>query len=388
MNLVDDNGGIKIFTRRNSRRTYILKLSIVFLFVFVALCVFILPDKLIQTSINIKQLVLNPLPLSSKRQLLTDRKHHLILLWTSYFGKQNWLPSTKELQCPVDNCNVTSDRIHLNHSSAVVLHWRNIKPDDLPVCPFSNEQTSSCPFLVLFNKEAPPHTSADALWKLDDKIHWTATYRKDSDIKAPYGKVISRTKVAEMPEISLNRSSVCWLVSNCQAPSNREKYVDDLNNSISVEVYGRCGKYSCPYEKTIDCYKWLSHRCRFYLSFENSVCKDYSTEKLYYALMSGMVPVVLGGDNYAEHLPPHSFIDVRDYSSPKDLANYLLELTVNDAKFLSYFQWRRKYFIQDGAYKWLCGLCEKLNTNVVGQVKPHNSVVDWWYKYPCDIIYY
>ena len=56
----------------------------------------------------------------------------------------------------------------------------------------------------------------------------------------------------------------------------------------------------------------------FYLSFENSLCKDYITEKFYDAMNHSIVPITLGGalngahNDYEEAAgaPAHSFIDV------------------------------------------------------------------------------
>ena len=62
---------------------------------------------------------------------------------------------------------------------------------------------------------------------------------------------------------------------------------------------------------------------RFYLAFENSMCDDYVTEKLFDRLMSSkhpLVPVVMGGADYAEIVPERSVIDVRDFEGPADLA--------------------------------------------------------------------
>jgi hypothetical protein len=35
------------------------------------------------------------------------------------------------------------------------------------------------------------------------------------------------------------------MVSNCQTNSDRESYVDDLDNFVDVDVFGNCGKLKC-----------------------------------------------------------------------------------------------------------------------------------------------
>ena len=55
---------------------------------------------------------------------------------------------------------------------------------------------------------------------------------------------------------------------------------------------------------------------KFYLAFENSICRDYVTEKFYNALLFSTVPVVYGGADYESIGAPHnSFIDVRNFHS-------------------------------------------------------------------------
>jgi hypothetical protein len=41
-------------------------------------------------------------------------------------------------------------------------------------------------------------------------------------------------------------------------------------------------------------------RYYFYLAFENSLCKDYITEKFFDAMSRDVVPVVRGGGDYAK----------------------------------------------------------------------------------------
>ena len=55
-----------------------------------------------------------------------------------------------------------------------------------------------------------------------------------------------------------------------------------------------------------------------------------------------VVPVVLGGADYSAIAPPHSYINAMDYT-PKQLAQYLLELDRNDTLYASYFWWKPHY---------------------------------------------
>ena len=67
-----------------------------------------------------------------------------------------------------------------------------------------------------------------------------------------------------------------WLVSNCNTHSEREDYVTDLQEHISIDIYGQCGNHRCPDNDR--CFEFLSKKYMFYLSFENSICQDYVTE--------------------------------------------------------------------------------------------------------------
>ncbi|KAG8200313.1 hypothetical protein JTE90_028497 [Oedothorax gibbosus] len=312
-----------------------------------------------------------------------SRERKQILLWTNYFSlSKNWLPSTHELQCPVPECDVTSDRDLLPNSSAIIMHWRNVDEADLPPeCPDDSDSSSnSCPVLVMFNKEAPPNTGAGNVRKINNRIHVMATYRRDSDIYAPYGKIAWRSDSFKLPKLDPNRGTVCWLVSHCTTQSNREVYVNNLKLHVNVTIYGKCGSESCPHTDVRACYEWLAQRCKFYLSFENSICKDYSTEKLYYAMMTDMVPVVMGGDDYSRYLPSHSFINIDDFASSEQLGAYLKALDKDEAKYLEYFKWKERFKATFVPYQWLCDVCALLHSAKVKDLKPRQDMISWWFK--------
>ena len=129
----------------------------------------------------------------------------------------------------------------------------------------------------------------------------------------------------------LDKTQIAWIVSHCHTSSDREGYVRELQKHISVDIYGHCGNHECP---DGDCLKYISENYKFYLSFENSLCKDYVTEKFFKAMSYDILPIVYGGAKYEEIAPPNSYINVLpNYENPEDLANYLKYLINNETAF-------------------------------------------------------
>ncbi|KAL1425814.1 hypothetical protein MTO96_018797 [Rhipicephalus appendiculatus] len=119
------------------------------------------------------------------------------------------------------------------------------------------------------------------------------------------------------------------------------------------------------------------------LAFENSICVDYVTEKLFRPLDHYLVPVVFGGANYSERAPPHSYIDALSFESPESLAEYLRELSDNYTEYASYFKWKESYEIE-----WVdafCKLCTKLHNRAeVQRVSSYDDIriVVVWQRRP------
>ncbi|VDN31046.1 unnamed protein product [Gongylonema pulchrum] len=115
---------------------------------------------------------------------------------------------------------------------------------------------------------------------------------------------------------------VLQLVSNCLTPSKRELYADQLKHYVNITQRGECSNTTCDTQH------------RFYLAFENSVCRDYITEKTFARMESLLVPIIFNRSIYDVSLPPGSFIAADDFESPRQLAKYLNYLGRNNTVYL------------------------------------------------------
>ena len=136
------------------------------------------------------------------------------------------------------------------------------------------------------------------------------------------------------------------------------------------------GEFKCPKENGWECYRQAESKYKFYLSFENAMCRDYATEKFFTIYSLNMIPVVLGGANYSAIAPPHSYIDASDFPDPKSLAHYLKLVDSDDAKFNEYFWWKDFYKRSFHHHQALCDVCEKLHTS--HQPKVYDNMKEWW----------
>ncbi|CAH8875251.1 unnamed protein product [Trichobilharzia szidati] len=176
----------------------------------------------------------------------------------------------------------------------------------------------------------------------------------------------------------LRRRNQLWFTLVHESPAHI-KIADDLGDR--VDIYGECGSKKCPRLSEESCFKILREKYKFYLSFENSLCKYYVTEKFYRnALQNDIIPIVMGAsiEEYQALAPPHSFIHVDQFESPKELAEYLRYLDRNNTAYNEYFAWRGHGEVSNWHGEPQCEIC--LLAHTIQHVKPHwvSDVSVWW----------
>ncbi|XP_011496319.1 PREDICTED: glycoprotein 3-alpha-L-fucosyltransferase A [Ceratosolen solmsi marchali] len=232
---------------------------------------------------------------------------------------------------------------------------------------------------MLYFLECPYHTQSikNAI------VNWTATYRRDSDIVAPYERWQyynpSITQIPQTFNYAANKTKkVAWFVSNCHPRNQRMYYAKELSKHIQVDIYGACGTLRCPRSQAQACFDMLDADYKFYLAFENSNCRDYITEKFFVnGLGHNVLPIVMGAHptDYARSAPYRSYIHVDEFESPRELAQYLHRLDADDELYNSYFKWKGTgEFIN--TYFW-CRVCSMLHDDQ-HKSRYYKDVNEWW----------
>ena len=109
-----------------------------------------------------------------------------------------------------------------------------------------------------------------------------------------------------------------------------------MSKYIDIDIYGKCGKHICDDNK--DCKKQLSDSYKLCLAFENSLCKEYTTEKLFFLFQEdfNIISVVRGAPDTFDIVPSNTYISTSDFNTPKSLALYLSKVASNETLYLSF----------------------------------------------------
>ncbi|KAK6183843.1 hypothetical protein SNE40_006433 [Patella caerulea] len=259
--------------------------------------------------------------------------------------------------CEYKMCELSFDERKISSSAAIMFYGVSY-PSKPPPTRNNPDQV-----WILAAWESPIYMHGasweNEVWK--NKINWTMTYRIDSDIPTPGGKVAKdKSKIRDYDAIMKKKTKLIgWVVSHCRTQSKREDYVKHLEKVVPVDIFGRCGM-----SKPTNVFGLLNTTYKFYLSFENSLCKDYITEKLFDRQNLDVVPIVRGIGNYTLFYPKTSFIDTRDFKSAEELGEYLQYLDRNNTAYVQYLK-AKEHLHTQSAYSvrqmGYCTMCKKLH---------------------------
>ncbi|XP_043488300.1 alpha-(1,3)-fucosyltransferase 7-like isoform X2 [Polistes fuscatus] len=284
--------------------------------------------------------------------------------------------------CSVDNCLLSYNSEDLNTVDAVVFHLHFTKSvKNLPIRTRSNQRW------IFLTDESPMHTFYYKNQKLSDYnglFNWSMSYRMDSDIPVPYGRTIpissTRNSFNNLTYLyhyflSSKTKLVAIMASNCSGKNKRWIYIRSLKSILGndLDIYGRCkggNRTACPGHFDTDCPALNAYK--FYLAFENSNCKEYLTEKVFWnGYNKFAVPIIMGApkSDCERLLPSGSYLHVNDFASSYELAHYLQNFHHNINNYLQFHVWRQHFQVlnEHGYFgsvsRHYCRICEALHYN-------------------------
>ncbi|XP_046505574.1 alpha-(1,3)-fucosyltransferase 7-like [Equus quagga] len=261
------------------------------------------------------------------------------------------LPSNTCTSYGVARCHLSTNRSLLATADAVVFHHRELRDGRIRL-PLA-ERPRGQPW-VWASMESPSNSHGVSDFR--GIFNWVLSYRRDSDIFVPYGRLEPREGPA--PPLPPKDRVAAWVVSNFRERQRRVQLYRQLAPHLQVDVFGRANRRPL----CASCLLPTVSRYRFYLSFENSQHRDYITEKLWRnALAAGAVPVVLGPPRatYEAFVLPDAFVHVDDFGSARELAAFLTGM--NESSYRRYFAWRdrlRVRLVEDWRERF-CAICAR-----------------------------
>ena len=186
--------------------------------------------------------------------------------------------------------NISRTEKKTNDFSAFIFHHRNINLSDLPVKRHEKQ------LYIYFNVESQARFIRPEFKSLKNFFNLSMTFRLNADFPLLYGEFVqvaphprpghdldmiinnfgaANTQLAGKEEgESENETVIAQFVTNCKTNSRREKVISKLSKLINIDIYGRCGPLKCIKKpKDYSCYDAMNQTYKFYLSFENSLCK-------------------------------------------------------------------------------------------------------------------
>ncbi|XP_060605748.1 alpha-(1,3)-fucosyltransferase C-like [Ruditapes philippinarum] len=297
----------------------------------------------------------------------TEKENRKVnILW---YNKPAWidlsfanrvLPS----DCIYRNCRMSDDKSDIQKYGAVVFTLTQ-QLDIIP--PVVKNERNGDQVWIFFGLESPVnhklinyrHNS----WM--DTMNWSMSYRLDSDIFFPYGMLEERKEVPIKDYSAiyhLKTKQAAWLVSNCGAPSRRDDFVSELKRSgLEVDIFGVCSDNV--FHNRGDMTKLIDQEYQFYLSFENSLCQDYITEKFFRYYNLNVILVTRGGADYDHALPNDTFINSAHFTTARALVKFLHKVGSSKTLYTDFLRRKDKYFAHElfTMTTGYCSMCEKLN---------------------------
>ena len=301
-------------------------------------------------------------------------------------SRRNVLIFVFSITCLVNgiNINVIPEYLNDNHFAHVAIceipceYFENYESPDAEFYIAMNDgnvqsavnRNSKVPIRILGAQEPQHYYPLLKLEYLKQHFQGSALLDRKSDIPWLLTEDMDKLKDASIPKDTQPKAT--FVARNCNPMNNRNEYVKAIDAKIGVVAPSIClNNAEWPDCNGRPCSKVEALRqYKIHLAFENGDSPGYITEKIYNAFEAGVLPVWLGTRDIAEAVPKGSYIDVAEFNTPDDVANYLKLVLENETLYNSYFEWKKKPFdpeyVRNNRVLWsesvFCRICYYVDT--------------------------
>ena len=302
---------------------------------------------------------------SIKQEWMSGKK--MMLLFNS---KPDLELSLKKEDVPSDWV-ITTDRRYLQEADVVVFHIPYliqelekdiVKPEKQIWVGWYMEAENKYPEL-----RNPEVTDLFDIWM---------SYKNEANVTYPFYKYdyinLFTQQLLRKPELN----KALMVSSNTIYENTQQEYLKELMEYIEFDSYYDDLGPICQREPDYHQEKQNSYRShKFVIAFEEFADADYVTDKFYDTLLAGAVPIYLGAPNIEEFAPgDNCFVDVRQFESPKSLADFIKKCYEDEQLYAKFFGWRNQPLRQSFLNKIneqkehplvrLCRKVDEINKNI------------------------
>ncbi|XP_019639516.1 PREDICTED: alpha-(1,3)-fucosyltransferase 11-like [Branchiostoma belcheri] len=278
-----------------------------------------------------------------------------VIIWWTKALFPHFNGNTATIHCDLGTCISTTDKKKKRDPATrgFIFYGTDFRAHETPLPRQPHHEWA------LLHEESPMNNYILSHQPMLQLFNHTGTFRRESDYPLTLQHLPSLSYLTSRDPVPLHEknrlkdtaglASVAYIQSHCGVASDRDSYVQELMKYIKVDSLGKClHNKELPEElqNTLtmeeDGFFSIIANYKFHIAFENGICRDYMTEKLFRPLHLGVVPIYWGSEAAKDWMPnDHSIILKDDFASPKELAEYITFLDQNDEEYEKFLEYRQ-----------------------------------------------
>lgn len=169
------------------------------------------------------------------------------------------------------------------------------------------------------------------------------------------------------------RNLVKWFIEN--HPEDFEFYGNGWNKMKSTIQPESQQDFERQYKGYVKNKKETAKKAKFVFAYENSLSKNYISEKIWDVMNAGSVPIYLGADDIEEYVPKTCFINKKDFNTYEELYDTIKNMS--DETYRGYISCIKNFVTQPKEKSQATDVVRSVN-NIISVIFEKGNFIDQW----------